>query len=189
MGVTDDLNLIHFQINFKKALEVILWLINKSPGLGFHAILKLLFFADKYHINKFGRPVVGDRYVAMQYGPVASVTYDILKGEMLAIEMSGEDPLPFEVRHQGSPHVYPKRLPNLDMLSESDIEALDHSFNLYGSMNFQELSRISHNDPAYKNAELRGINTTIRYEDMIELSEHRERLIMDLKETATDLVF
>src|SRR5450755_3821683 len=34
--------------------------------------LKLLFFADRYHLRKFGRPVSECAYFAMQHGPVAS---------------------------------------------------------------------------------------------------------------------
>ncbi|MBF0624860.1 MAG: SocA family protein [Magnetococcales bacterium] len=158
--------------------------------MGFHAILKLLFFADKYHLNRFGRPIVGDRYVAMPYGPVASVTYDILKGNVLAMEMAGEDPLPFEVRHHANrPHVHSNRPARLEMLSDSDIEALEYSFAMYGHLGFDELYRISHEDPAYRNAEERGLNTTIRYEDLIEDSGDRDELIQDLRETAPDLVF
>ena len=190
MDTLENPSPIHFRVNSCKALEVILWLANKQPGLGFHAILKLIFFADKYHLNRYGRPIVGDRYVAMHYGPVASVTYDILKGDLLAIEMTGEDPLPFGVRHQANrPHVYPNRPARLDLLSESDMEALAHAFATYGHLGFDELYQITHDDPAYRSAEKRGLNTTIRYEDLIEDSGHREEIIQDLRETALELVF
>jgi len=36
---------IEFQFNAKKALEVILWLATKKPNIGYHALLKTLFFA------------------------------------------------------------------------------------------------------------------------------------------------
>jgi len=34
--------------------------------------LKLLFFADRYHLRKYGRPVSECAYYAMTHGPVAS---------------------------------------------------------------------------------------------------------------------
>ncbi len=34
--------------------------------------LKLLFFADRYHLRKYGRPVSDCAYFAMKHGPVAS---------------------------------------------------------------------------------------------------------------------
>jgi hypothetical protein len=45
---------IRFQTNPRKALEVIVWFANKRPGIDFHSILKLLFFADKDHLNGMG---------------------------------------------------------------------------------------------------------------------------------------
>ncbi|MDM8562335.1 DUF4065 domain-containing protein, partial [Candidatus Marithioploca araucensis] len=59
---------IEFQFNAKKALEVILWLATKEHNSGYHALLKTLFFAEEYHLNHYGRPIVGDVYLAMEYG-------------------------------------------------------------------------------------------------------------------------
>src|SRR5215216_2210354 len=115
---------IRFKTNPQKALEVILWFANARQGIDFHSVLKLLFFADKEHLNAYGRPIVGDRYNALPYGPVAQTTYDILKRDPLALESLGvEDAsdLPFEVRR--GYRVYPKRAPDSRKLSESDLEA------------------------------------------------------------------
>jgi uncharacterized phage-associated protein len=42
--------------------------------------LKLLFFADRYHLRKFGRPVSECTYFAMAHGPVASEAKNIAEG-------------------------------------------------------------------------------------------------------------
>ena len=39
--------------------------------------LKLLFFADRYHLRKYGRPVSDCAYFAMKNGPVASEAKNI----------------------------------------------------------------------------------------------------------------
>lgn len=39
--------------------------------------LKLVFFADRYHLRKYGRPVTNDTYFAMRLGPVPSGVKDI----------------------------------------------------------------------------------------------------------------
>ena len=44
--------------------------------------IKLIFFADRYHIRKYGRPITNDEYLAMDFGPVNSGVKDIA-------EMSG----------------------------------------------------------------------------------------------------
>jgi uncharacterized phage-associated protein len=42
--------------------------------------LKLIYFADRYHLRKYGRLVTNDIYYAMNYGPVPSSVKDIAEG-------------------------------------------------------------------------------------------------------------
>ena len=39
--------------------------------------LKLVFFADRYHLRQYGRPVTNDEYMAMEFGPVPSGCKDL----------------------------------------------------------------------------------------------------------------
>ena len=61
-----------FEFNEKVALEVILYIANKSQKPTFHHIAKLLYFADKSHLCQYGRFICGDNYIAMKNGPVPS---------------------------------------------------------------------------------------------------------------------
>lgn len=71
---------IRFPANPAKILEGIVWICDRKPGKGFHYILKTLFYADKWHLSCYGRPVFGDTYIKMPFGPVASLAYNILHG-------------------------------------------------------------------------------------------------------------
>lgn len=168
---------IRFKSNPRKALEVILWLANKQPGIDFHSILKILFFADVYHLNEYGRPIIGDTYNALPYGPVAQTTYDILKNDPLARDALGESELPFDV-YNGF-QVRAKRNPDLDEMSESDIEALENAFEEYGHLDFRGKTDVSHAHPAYRNAEARGVQR-MQYEDFIKESPRKHEIIEDL---------
>src|SRR2546430_15478316 len=42
--------------------------------------LKLLFFADRYHLRKYGPPVSDCAYFAMKHGPVASEAKNVAEG-------------------------------------------------------------------------------------------------------------
>jgi uncharacterized phage-associated protein len=44
-------------------------------------MLKLLYLANRESLKETGRPVTGDRIVAMEHGPVLSSVYDLIKGE------------------------------------------------------------------------------------------------------------
>lgn len=173
---------IRFRTNPHKALEVILWFAARRDGIDFHSILKLLFFADKYHLNRYGRPIVGDQYKALSYGPVAQTTYDILKREPLALQDLGLEEVPFIVR--GSYRVHPERAPNLRKLSASDIEALEYAWTNYAHLDFNKRIDLSHLDPAYLNAD----GQTMRYEDFIEDTDEKAGILDDLRDTAPRLV-
>jgi uncharacterized phage-associated protein len=170
---------IEFQFNAKKALEVILWLANKKPNIGYHALLKTLFFAEEYHLNHYGRPIVGDVYLAMAYGPVASMTYDILKQDALAIELLDED-LPF---NNVGKKITPLRKPDLRQLSPSDIEALEYAVEKYAHYDFKRLTDISHQHPAWIKAREHDDSTPrMDYKDFIWDSD--DEIIQDLIENS-----
>jgi uncharacterized phage-associated protein len=172
---------IKFRVNVRKALEVILWFAEKRPGIDFHAILKLLFFADKYHLNQWGRPIVGDRYEAAPYGPIAQTTYDILRRDPLALELLQMPDLPFEVR--GGYLVTGHRPPDLHKLSESDVEALEAAWNKYSHLDFNGLTNASHKHPAYRKAEKEG-RQQMNYADFLDEKNASPEVLADLEESA-----
>jgi hypothetical protein len=168
-----------------KALEVILWLASERSGIDFYHLVKASFFGDKYHITKFGRPLAGDIYKAAWFGPLPQVIYGLLRHEpmeMLALGNGG--PLPFRV---DSAHcVYPERGPNLDKLSESDIEALTHGLSEVDGKSFDDLLKETHRDPAYRNAR----SGVMDYRDFIPDGDKAKReKIAYLEEVANDAVF
>ena len=111
--------MIEFGFNKEKANEVILYLSYRDEWMSKMRLLKFVFFADLYHINHYGRPILGDKYVAMKNGPVLSKLYDMLK-------QSTDD---YEVINRKL--IRPHRDANLDYLSKSDIEALNYALNQY----------------------------------------------------------
>ena len=67
-----------FSFSHRKATQALNFFARKAGGrINKMKALKLVYFADRYHLRKYGRPVVGDEYLAMNYGPVASGTKDL----------------------------------------------------------------------------------------------------------------
>ena len=62
-----------------KALEAILYIANSLHNPTFHSISKMLYLSDKLHLQDYGRLICGDSYVAMEYGPVPSAIYNMMK--------------------------------------------------------------------------------------------------------------
>jgi hypothetical protein len=175
---------IRFRTNTRKAVEVILWCAGKRGTVDFHTVLKVLFGADLYHLNRYGRPVVGDTYNALDYGPVPQTTYDLLKREPLVLEELGTNVLPFVV--EGSYTVRPTRPPDLSLLSPSDIEALEEGWKRFGTIGFSERTRESHEHPAWRNARAAG-RQSMDYADFLEGENATPEAIEDLAEVASAL--
>ena len=147
-------NDLQFQFDFKKSVQVANFLIRKCGNEeSVLKIMKLVFFADKAHLLKHGRTITGDDYFAMPHGPVASSTYDTLKGEAF-----GEDAEYFqEFIEVDGKHLKSISHVDEDEFSDSDIEILEEIFEKYGSYSAWELREMTHDEPEWKdNWEKRG---------------------------------
>ena len=160
---------IHFNLNPQKAVESLLWIIQRGEG-NVYNIMKILFAADKYHLNKHARPVTGDKYVAMPFGTVPIWIYEATKltgpgigftrrGNTLALE-SG-------------------RVFNRDKFSISDLEALEHGFAEYSGMSFDAVKQKNHDEPAWVLARNRNPDSEapdILFDDILTNENFREDL-------------
>lgn len=120
-----------------KAIETVVYLANRINDPTRMKIFKLLYFADKLHMSRYGRFIIGDSYVAMKFGPVPSKTYDIVKDVR-----KGQESDAISVPNDWD--IIPKRSAALLEFSETDIECLDEILELYGRMPAKQLSIISH---------------------------------------------
>lgn len=70
----------HYSCNKDKSIASLLFI---SEGLGgaceLYPLLKILYFAEKKQLAKYGRSITGDAIIAMKYGPVPTCTYDLVK--------------------------------------------------------------------------------------------------------------
>ena len=89
-------------------------------------MLKTLFYVDKAHLQKYGRPVTGDIYVKMSYGPVPSLAYDMLKeNENLPADVLDAVRNALEIERCGkNQQVSAKRSADLGYFSGTDLECL-----------------------------------------------------------------
>jgi hypothetical protein len=168
-----------------KVLEVILWLASARPAMDVYHVVKCAYFADKRHLNLYGRPIAGDWYEADEYGPLGKCIYGLIRGhplELLALQSNGKPP--FSVSDED--HVIiPEREANKARLSQSDIEALSWAVENYADLSFNELLVLSHEEEAYRKAD----GGRMRYEDMLEPSPDREKRAEDLAQNARYAVF
>jgi uncharacterized phage-associated protein len=161
---------IRFRFNAEKTVEVLLYIAERCTNV--YNVLKVLYFADKEHLAKYGRFICGDSYIAMSHGPVPSGAYDLIKYARGDGWCSPGVPLEKSFTVQGNV-IHPIRKANRDWLSESDMECLDAAIQEYGQMPFAQLKKLSH-DAAYRKADP---NDVISLEDIAQSLPDGELLL------------
>ncbi len=134
---------IRNRLDIEKATEALLYVTSKVPDM--YAALKVLYFADRMHLERHGRFIYDETYVAMRHGPVPSAAYDIVKPHTPACVSDDLARARRQFSNQGN-RITPRRGPDLEYLSGTDIACLDEAIASYGHLSFEELRTASHDD-------------------------------------------
>lgn len=137
----------------------LLYLASKNlPKFDKYRAVKLLFLADREHLLRFGRPITGDTYNALPFGPTGDRVLNLL-GALERVVLEGEPAKSREVAElvasvdvaEDEYSTYQAKVgPDRDALSQSDISVLDHVVEEHGYKTFQELKKFTHDMEAYK---------------------------------------
>jgi len=159
---------IRFNMNHKKSIEVILYIIQKLGGsVNQYNLMKILFEADKYHLNNYARPVTGDTYIAMEYGTVPQAMKNYVDADHWYLGLIGREQYPFYLDKK-TWHVMSQEVPNLDYLSKSDQEAVDCGIKKYGYLPFDMVCELNHQEKAWVRTRDHNSDRPIPFEEFIE---------------------
>jgi len=151
--------MIRFKPSPQKIIEAITWIAQRLPGSSRYIVLKTLFYADKYHLQRYGRPVTGDTYIKMNFGPVASFAYDIIKrDDYLPLEILTAADAAFDSVPGGGkyPPIEAKRSPDMEWFSGTDIECLEEAAAYCSGKGFDTLKGATHEEAAWLAAPMNG---------------------------------
>lgn len=138
------------KLEIAKIIEAIVYLVSRSKDRKMSKLhlLKMLFFADRWHLRMYGRSVTGDTYYAMQYGPVPSECKRIAEGHPsldMGEALSGALDFP-------CPNiVHAIRDERRSALSDSDIAALEAARDV--EKRERDIVAFSHNFPEWQKHE------------------------------------
>jgi uncharacterized phage-associated protein len=138
---------LRFKFNREKALETLLYVARKARIPDRLHVCKILFFADRYHLENYLRFIYGETYTAMREGPVPSIAFNMMR--------TGPDEDPKDV-FADDWLVIGRRDANLEVFSESDIEALDWAIEKYGRMSNAALRKAAHSDAVWQSVTNNG---------------------------------
>jgi uncharacterized phage-associated protein len=121
-----------FHFAHKKAAQALNFFALQNGGeIDKLHVLKLIFFADRYHLRKYGRPITNDQYWAMRLGPVPSGVKDLFE-----LDSASHDERHYaEKLFQASSRAHSIRsIAAVDerVLSRTDLEALHFSWRTFG---------------------------------------------------------
>lgn len=131
------------KLHERKRINAILYFAEKSSDYKIKRLklMKLLWLADRIHLNRYGRTILRDQYFALPCGPIASNTMDLSeKGvdEVFSVDdytITAED------------HFDPK------YFSRSDLNVMEEVWEKYGHMIDNKLVDLSHKFPEWKKFE------------------------------------
>ncbi|MBI3584762.1 MAG: SocA family protein [Nitrospinae bacterium] len=139
-------------------IEALYYILAKIKSADKIKLVKLIYLADKYHLIHYGRTLTDDDYYAMEFGPVGSTVKDILEFNSFTLSKN-EIKYASQLLEKVNENTFRVNTSSgeveLDMLSETDIEALDFAIKNFGSMSPWELSDYTHKFPEwYKHEDL-----------------------------------
>lgn len=148
--------MLQFRFNLEKAISSLKLILNNLEGSSdIHKIFKILYFADQKHLSEYGRPIIGDKYIAMKHGPVPSTVYDLMK----VLRGKSFFTLPSNMILDEQFRIIDNHIIqlkngefDLDVFSESEIECLSEAINENENLDFVALTEKSH-DLAWENTE------------------------------------
>ena len=155
--------MMHFRFNPERFAQALNLLLAKTGPKTHGEICKLIYLADREHLLKHGRPIVGGPYNALPRGPVPSFVLDTLEDlawstfeAQAARKQVPEEYVSFldryvEVRVEVPFAVYAAKPSNdMSLLSESDREIVNLISDTYGKMSFEELVELTHKHAAWR---------------------------------------
>ena len=134
----------------QKIIQTLVYLASKQPNKQINKMkaYKLMWLVDRYHLRQYGRTVTGDAYYALPHGVVPTDAKHLLEDRLTRLT-SNRDMLESYIRVDDE-YVYSAIAePNMDVFSDSDIEAMNKILDAFGGMNQYQLSDLSHQFPEW----------------------------------------
>ena len=151
---------LEFSFNLAKFVQALVFFSkNGVSDLTKLKAAKLFYFADKEHLLRYGRPIIGDVYFALNLGPVPSHADDFFDEAQAAHQAGPSTPEQEEflqyldVVADYWPRYVANGEENFRAFSRSDLEVLADIAKKYGKLHWKRLVELSHEEPAYKLAD------------------------------------
>jgi uncharacterized phage-associated protein len=143
---------LRFRFNAAKFVNAVAYLAQACPNSTKMTICKQLYYADKEHLVKYGRPILGDHYYCLEHGPIPTSGLDILRRRSNPAANALLDKYVSVIGDS----VHPKQAPDRKVFSKSDLAVLDQIVKQYGKLSAAALRRKTHAESPWSNSDDRS---------------------------------
>jgi uncharacterized phage-associated protein len=137
--------------DYEKTIQLLGYIQRKSNSTDKLTLIKLLFFADRVHLRRHFSLISHDVYYALQNGPAASKTVNVLNRsvqfESKISNKNKEFLAKIEKTNRNNRTINETQT---DCLSKYEMEAVDMVVDLFGKFSTKELVEITHDYPEWK---------------------------------------
>lgn len=130
------------KIEEQKVKEVILYILSQTGSTSYYNLMKIMFCAERWNLVKWGDPITNLQYYARKHGPVPLSVYNKIKKEKKGTSSDLSEILLMV----GEFNVSPKREPDMEYLSITDKESIDHAINELKDMDYKQIEAYLHED-------------------------------------------
>jgi len=140
---------IYSNFDHKKATQALNHFAQDEGGsINKMKALKLIYFADRYHLRKYGRLITNDTYFAMNYGPVPSGVKDIAEASSF-LDQSEKDYSSQYIKTIDNLTLQSIKEADDSVFSETDLEALKFAWDTFGYLDQFQLFKVTHEYPEW----------------------------------------
>ena len=153
--------------DIQKLQAVVLYVLSKVPeGMDYIHLFKSMYFAQQEHLVRYGLPLFDDTFVVRKHGPVPALTYKVIRcaeGRNSESTINLDEFISALVIKTIDGHqvisVKEGFMFDEDELSVSNMKVLDRCVEYCMEIESFELSKLSHQDKAFKKARKRALET------------------------------
>ena len=149
------------------------WFLHRQGGRMPHLkLMKLLYLSERTSIAQNNYPILGDRLVSMDHGPVLSTTLDYMQGYVQPHNGWDKWVSPKSGHEVSLARKY--RAKDLDMLSEATLGVLETIWQRCGRMDQWEIRDYTHKHcPEWKDP--KGSSSPITYKELLDVLGYQEK--------------
>jgi len=142
---------VKFRLHLQKVIEASTLLLKlHGEPMKYIGLLKMLYIADRIALSRMEQPITGDDSVSMEYGPVLSGVYDLIKGnEMDEANLSWRK---FIVTKDKNVELL-KEL-EIEELCEEEVDILTEVYNTFGKIDPFKVSEWTHDFPEWQDPKI-----------------------------------